>query len=443
MADDAAEDRRQAEAAALGRLAGREEGIEDVLHDRRRDAGAAVADAQLEVAAVRVGRAGGSDQPLLPGRLALDPVDRDAHRLAGLAEAVEPAQVADRPPVHLERAGAALQSLGGVEQELPQHAGEGLRLGLDGELAAAAPDAQGRAGRQDGPRRRSGLLDRRRERDDLTLAAARPGEGQGIVDQLLGPLGRDHDLLGEAVLRAVLGEVLGQEARVADDRGQHVVEVVGHVAGQPAQRVQALAARLGAADPVGLLGELERLRADQPDQAAAPRGGERQDHRPRQAVEAAQRDPAAPVAVAQDRRQGLALDPAPRVLDEQRRPVPADQPVVVRLAELPAQRGVGEGDPPELVAEEQALAQALQTGGESALVGRSGSGIVAFLDMGIRLQGHRLDLHLNGETARACTLPLWLSSARRSTARKKAPAPGRRRSVKEGLSCSGTARRCR
>ena len=69
------------------------------------------------------------------------------------------------------------------------------------------------------------------------------GEGQKLPHQARGPVGvllDLHDVLEGRIGRAVVGE---QQVAVADDRLQHIVEVVRHAAGELADRVHLL--RLG------------------------------------------------------------------------------------------------------------------------------------------------------------------------------------------------------
>ena len=70
-----------------------------------------------------------------------------------------------------------------------------------------------------------------------------PREGQKLADQAGGPVGvllDVHDVLEGRVARPVVGE---QEVGEADDRGQHVVEVVRDAAGELADRLHLLALR--------------------------------------------------------------------------------------------------------------------------------------------------------------------------------------------------------
>ncbi len=78
------------------------------------------------------------------------------------------------------------------------------------------------------------------EVEDLALLLLRPAEGQNPADELRGPCARLRDL-GETLQRGMAGRKVGdREARVAGDREQDVVEVVGDASGERAERLELL-----------------------------------------------------------------------------------------------------------------------------------------------------------------------------------------------------------
>ena len=211
LLDDAV-DGRKAEPGALADLLGREERLEDLGLDLRRNAGAGVLDL---------------DQHIVGRRQRLVAEGRDLRRL-------------DVARADRQRA-AVRHRVAGIDGEVDDHLLELVEVGLDRPEVAAVHELQLDLLAEQPLQQDREVRQHVAERQHLRPQRLPAREGEQLPHQAGGAVGvllDVHDVLEGRVARPVVGE---QEVGEADDRRQHIVEVVRDAAGELADRLHLLA----------------------------------------------------------------------------------------------------------------------------------------------------------------------------------------------------------
>ena len=142
--------------------------------------------------------------------------------------------------------GQDLVDLGGVHLDRPQ-----VRSGQPGQIDVLADEPP-----QHLEHARHGLVQVEHLRGDGLLA----GKGQQLPGEVGGALGGLADFLEIVMERLGRVHLVQGQLRMAEDHAQHVVEIMGHAAGQPAHRFHLLGLlKLGC--PVGDARVMSRLTA--------------------------------------------------------------------------------------------------------------------------------------------------------------------------------------
>ena len=211
---DDAVDGRQAEAGALPRLLGGEERLEDLRAGRGVHTAPRVADGELDVwPDLRLGVLGG--------------VCRVDHDVGGF----------DRHPT------AVRHRVAGVHDQVHQHLLELPRVGLDRRARGAGLGQQIDVLADQPPQHGADAANHGVEVEDLRLEDLLAPEGEELARQVLGAAGRPLDELHVATEARFVADLLPQQDGAPGDHRQEVVEVVGHAAGQLADRLHLLRLR--------------------------------------------------------------------------------------------------------------------------------------------------------------------------------------------------------
>ena len=190
---DDREDGRQAEAGAFAFGLGREERFEDLRLHVRRHPRSGVGDGNARPRAGRIGNGARADPQFAAARHGVARIDREIEeRLLDLA------------------AVAVDGRRGGIER------------GDQRDVLA-----------EQAPRHRGQIRDERVDVEDGELARPLAAEGEELTRQRRGAIDGHQDL-GQILLRHLVRQLGLEEARVAGDDGQQVVEIVRDAAGHPA-----------------------------------------------------------------------------------------------------------------------------------------------------------------------------------------------------------------
>ena len=203
------EDRGEAEAAP-GELR-REERLEDPVHGLRVHPRPVVAHLEEHVAARR---------EWLPAR--------PPQRLVGRGHVPRPRGHGDGPAPLADR-------LGAVDDQVHQHLLDLAHVGVDERQARVQPRLEPHALRHRHLEQRQVLAHEGVHVGGPHHEVPAPRVGQHLPGEVGGPLHRARRLLHVPAGRASLRELLQGQRGVAEDRGEEVVEVVGHAAGENAE----------------------------------------------------------------------------------------------------------------------------------------------------------------------------------------------------------------
>ena len=204
---------RQAKTGAGAHRFGGEEGVEDSLPRLCRHATAIVGHPEAHMGA------GMQAQGCSRRRRQLERIDTD----------LDPAlAIPDRVP--------------GIGAEIEQHLLDLGAVDADHQWGSSQPALEGHLRRQGGPKHVQALVDHRLQGLHQQLQRMMPAEGQDLADQLAGAVtgGPNHRQFLLRPLQRARFDVAACQVCIADDRTQHIVEVVGDAAGQGADRLHLL-----------------------------------------------------------------------------------------------------------------------------------------------------------------------------------------------------------
>ena len=207
MLADEGEDLAEAEARALARFLGGEEGLEDALGDLGRHAAAVVGDAERDVLA----RLAAADRL----RFQHGRARHDADRAAAVDRVARVDREVEDDVLELDAVGADAPAVGAVLRD-------------QGDAVAQRPVEQVRH-----------VGDQRRGGDRLGLERFFAAEGEEAAGQRGGALGTLDRAFQVAACGGEVGAAPG-EFETAQNDGQHIVEIVRDTAGQLADRVHLL-----------------------------------------------------------------------------------------------------------------------------------------------------------------------------------------------------------
>ena len=209
MAFDNAVDRGQAETGALSRFLGAKIGVKNPLHYFRLNPVTAVRHAQAGVWSGRQVR------DIARGQFHLNKLDTKT------------------PPLFLH-------GMVGIGGEIHYHLVNLGRVGVDCPAQGINLFIDFNGCRQRSMQKCQALLYQTLHMQGNRLLPGLPAEGQNLVDQFRCPLAGLADFRNPRVLAALRRGVLKQQIRIAQDRIEHVVKIMGHAAGQGADGLHLL-----------------------------------------------------------------------------------------------------------------------------------------------------------------------------------------------------------
>src|SRR5262249_59058034 len=127
-----------------------------------------------------------------------------------------------------------------VDRQVQDHLLELARVGLDVSQLRVEYDLELDVLSDQAVEQQPDVADDVIQVEDLRRQQLTAAEGEQLLCQRSGALTRARDVLRPLPLRAVHRELPEQELREADDRCEHVVEVVGYPACEAADRLESL-----------------------------------------------------------------------------------------------------------------------------------------------------------------------------------------------------------